>query len=335
MRAVLLVALAACTSADVAGPPRDSPPPADGCIRHVAVNTVGQLTAALRAAVPGDCIDVAAGTYTLSANLVFNRSGSAQVPITLQGDGSEGTIVDGNGVQILLRASYLRIRKLRFTNLGVQGLWLQGVTYSVFDSLEIDHTKQAAFAFKDASHHNVIQNSWLHDTGTLISYFGEAIYVGNSGDANFPLQFTNTDNQILHNHFGPNVRSQAIDIKEGSDRTVVRGNYVDGTGTEDVPSQGSSTLIQSYASYGVFDSNYVQYGSPSALVFYAPSTTTMVGNLVTNNTVDLENTHNVDFNVRPFYAFYLTADTDQGGRVVIQCNNTVTNGALSNIDCTP
>ncbi len=61
----------------------------------------------------------------------------------------------------------------------------------------------------------------------------------------------------------------------------------------------------------------------------------MVGNLVTNNTVDLENIHNIDFNVRPFYAFYLTANTDQGGRVVIKCNNTVTNGAFSNIDCTP
>ncbi len=134
---------------------------------------------------------------------MFNRSGTAQAPITIQGAGSEGTIVDGNGVQILLRASYLGIRKLRFTNLGVQGVWLQGVTYSVFDSLEIDHTKQVAFAFKDASHHNVIQNSWFHDTGTLISYFGEAIYVGNSGDANFPLQFTNTDNQILHNHSVP------------------------------------------------------------------------------------------------------------------------------------
>ena len=183
----------ACTAADVAGPPPDTPPPADGCIRHVPVRTVGQLRTALQAAVPGDCIELAAGTYSLSSNLVFNRSGTAQAPITIQGAGWGSTIVDGNGVQILPQASHLRIRKLRFTDLGVQGLWLQGVTHSVFDSLEIDHTKQAAFAFKDASHHNVVQNSWFHDTGILIiPYFDEA-----ASHSGLPLQFTNTATRSL------------------------------------------------------------------------------------------------------------------------------------------
>ncbi len=168
---------------------------------------------------PGDCIELAAGTYSLSSNLVFNRSGTAQAPITIQGAGWGSTIVDGNGVQILPQASYLRIRKLRFTDLGVQGLWLQGVTQSVFDSLEIDHTKQAAFAFKDASHHNVVQNSWFHDTGILIPYFGEAIYVGNSAAvcrSSSPTPIT------VVNIIRPHVRSQSLDVKEGSDRTILR-----------------------------------------------------------------------------------------------------------------
>ena len=43
--------------------------------------------------------------------------------------------------------------------------------------------------------------------------------------------FRNTDNQILTNRFGPNVRSEGIDLKEGADRTIVRGNAFDGTGS--------------------------------------------------------------------------------------------------------
>ncbi len=37
----------------------------------------------------------------------------------------------------------------------------------------------------------------------------------------------------------------------------------------------------------------------------------------------------------PFYAFDLTVNTTQPGRVIIKCNNTVTNGPFSNVTCVP
>jgi len=314
-------------------PPPPPPPPSGSCNRTVNVGTVAALTSALSGAQPGDCIMLSAGTYSLTGNLSFARSGTSAAPITIQGTGS-GTVIDGTGAlrNISITGSYLRFSGLRFTNLGVQGLWCQGMTYSVFDNVEIDHTQQVGIRLKDGSHHNVIQNSRFHDTGILHPYWGEAIYVGNSGDTNFPLQFTNTDNQILGNKFGPNVRSQAVDVKEGSDRTVIRGNDIDGTGTEMWRSEGSVSLIDVIASYVTIEGNSLRYGAPQGVSFYAPKTVTMTGNVARNNTIDLANIHNVTD--RPFYAFNLTASTT-GGRVLVKCDNKVTNGTFSNVACSP
>ena len=321
------------TAAVTVDAPTTPPPPLASCARTVNASTLSGLTSALAGALPGDCISLAPGTYTLTAHLTINRSGTASQPIVIQGTGSN-TIISGNGpYNVFPQASYLKIRKIRFTNLGVQGLWLRGATYNVLDSLEIDHTQQVGMALKDASHHNVIKNSRFHDIGTVKPYYGEAVYIGNSGNTGSPLQFTNTDNQILDNHFGPNVGAQALDLKAGSDRTIFKGNYVDGTGTQWAPTYGSATLISVISSHNTIEDNTLRYGSPNGITFYAPTTVTMSGNVVSNNRIDLGNIHNVTD--RLFYGINLTVNTNQAGRVAVKCNNTVTNGRFSNVTCTP
>ena len=312
-----------------------TPPPSTSCTRTVNVTTVSNLTAALSGAQPGDCINLAAGTYSLSSNLTFSKSGTAALPIVIEGAGWGSTIIDGNGNQIYIQSSNTKIRKMRFTDLGVQGLWLQGVTYSTFDSLEIDNTKQIALAFKDASHHNTIKNSKFHDTGTLYSYYGEAIYVGNSGsDAANPIQTTNTDNQILNNHFGPNVRANHIDIKPGSDRTLFKGNTLDGTGTVWDAAHGMGSLVDVNASGTIIEDNVMQYGSPNAVKFFAPAggLPAMTGSVAQSNSIDLQNIHSATV---AYYGFNLTTGTTSPSAAAIKCNNTVTNGPFSNVSCVP
>jgi hypothetical protein len=309
------------------------PPPLATCARTVNVSTIGALRTAISAALPGDCIMMAPGTYNLgSSNLSVTRDGTAALPITIQGAGSS-TIINGNGSYgIFPSAAYVHFRKFRFTNPGVQSIWAQGLTYSVFDSLEIDHIPHAGMKFKDGSHHNIIKNTWFHDTGTLHSYWGEAIYISNSGSTNAPLQFNNTDNQILNNRFGPNVGAQAVDLKEGADRTVIRGNTIDGTGTHWDPDFGSATLVSVISSHNTIEDNSIRYGNPRAIAFYAPKTVTMAGNLVTKNRIDLYNIHNATFTV---YAIDLTRNTTSNANVVVKCDNVVTNGRFSNVACTP
>lgn len=300
--------------------------------RTFNVATVPGLTSAIANAQPGDSINVAAGTYTLAAPLSISQSGTANRPITITGAGTGRTIINVNQQPVSHTASYVVIRKLRMTNFHLRGYWfLSDAHHNVMDSVEVDHALNHAIALRDSSHHNIIQHCLVHDTGIQNPQWGEGVYVGGK-DVSTGAAFVTLDNQILGCHFGPNVRAQAVDISSGADRTTVRGNFIDGTGTEWIPSAGSATLIGVTASDNVIDGNFIQYGSPRAITFYAPVGYPSSGNLVTNNFIDLQNIHNA---TTTFYAIDLTAGTTSPSSVIVKCSNTVINGLLSNVPCTP
>jgi hypothetical protein len=333
---------AGCASGEPTDGGLDPPPGgvASSCLRTLNVSTVSGLTSALSQAVPGDCILLAAGTYGLTTGTAENtvglpitRSGTAAAPIILQGEGSSTTI-DLNQRLMYVDASYFQLRRLRLTDFPGVGLWLRGVTGVVIDSVEVDHTLQEAVGLKYGSNHNIIKNSLFHDTGIRIQEYGEGIYIGFSGSAEFPLDFGVTDNQVLNNHFGPNVRAEAIDVKEGADRTLIRGNFIDGTGSVFIPG-ASTSLIQVLASGVTIDSNFMQYGKPMAVTFVRPQTVTMSGNIVTRNTIDLQDIHEAERGTLVPYGFQFQAGTVDPMGGVVNCNNVMVSGILSNRPCTP
>ena len=97
--------------------------------------------------------------------------------VVIEGAGST-TIIDLNQRMMYVDASYVHLRRLRLTDFPGVGLWLRGATGVVIDSVEIDDTQQEAVALKFGSHHNIIRNSWFHDTGTRSPQYGEGIYIG-------------------------------------------------------------------------------------------------------------------------------------------------------------
>jgi hypothetical protein len=312
------------------------PPPTGSCARTVNSNTVSGFTSAVSGALPGDCIYLAPGTYTFGSSLTVSRSGTATQPIIIQGAGSGSTILDMNLHNLTFQdAPYVHIRKLRVTNLPQGGWWIRNSSYAVLDSLEVDHSLNEMIAVKDGSHNVIIQNSWCHDTGTLNAYYGECFYFGGSGmDAAHPIDCGVVDNQVLNNRTGPNVRSNAIDIKPCADRTIIRGNYIDGTGTVWDQAHGLGALIDVNASGTVIENNTIKFGNPNAVKFYAPPSGVppMSGTVARNNTIDLENVHNAPSG--SYYGFNRTSDTYYSG-VTIYCNNTVTNGPFGTNPCTP
>jgi hypothetical protein len=88
-----------------------------------------------------------------------------------------------------------------------------------------------------SSSDNVVENSSVHDTGLSAAGFGEGLYVG-SAQGNWSKYGENGGtgpdrsdrNQVLDNHFGPNVTAEHIDIKEGTGDGTVAGNTLDGRG---------------------------------------------------------------------------------------------------------
>jgi hypothetical protein len=302
------------------------------CLRTINVSTYSGLTTALAAALPGDCIMLTAGTYQLSANLLLTRPGTAGSPIVIQGVGNT-TVINVNLQQVLISASYVQLRRLRLTNFNTVGLRLNGVTGVVLDTVQIDHTKQEAMAIKQGSHHNIIQNCTFFDTGYYIPNYGEAIYIGNSGDPGYPLDFGVTDNQILTNHFGPNVRAEAIDLKEGADRTIIRGNFISGIGA--VFYAGTKTLVAVLGNDTIIDNNYMEYGAPMAVTLKAPTTRLLAGNIATLNQIDLRDQFQAQRGTETPYGFQFQAGTTNPAGAIIYCNNTMITGLLSNRACTP
>ena len=307
------------------------------CPNAVSVTTVTELTSALSQAVAGECILLAPGTYTLGASLSIARGGTVTSPVIVEGAGSN-TIININQKYMNLDASYVHLRKLRLTNFNSIGLWLRGVTGDVLDSVEIDHTLQEAFAFKNGSKFNVIKNSLIHDTGIANGQYGEGVYVGGKLGTAFDSA---TDNQILNNHIGPNVRAEGVDIKEGADRTTVRGNTFDGAG-EVFINYATTSVIAVVGSYALLDSNYISPGNPHGVSFIQGAGP-MRGNVASRNTIDLQQDRtgmvwsSVFTTASSILGFQLQTYTYASG-IVIKCDNVMLNGGrlTNNPDgCTP
>ena len=302
--------------------PTPLPPTASNCSRTIPVTTTSALVAALNGALPGDCIRAAAGTYAPGSPML-TRSGTASQPITLEGTGSNTVLTLGGNGGIYLRGSHWRIRKLRITD-GFFGIQAEGSGYSELDSLEIDHTKQSAINLRYGTHHTVVRNSWIHDTGEGTARYGEAIYIGGYAAAgSAAIDEAADDNQVLDNRFGPNVRAEAIDIKRGSDRVIARGNTMDGTGT--VYEYGHVLGLVAGAGQDLqFTDNVLVKGMPHGITIWQGSA------VFRRNRISLQNVLNYPTSVGIYRS---------GGTVTVACDNVVTDipagGSAYNVPCTP
>lgn len=183
------------------------------------------LKAALAAAVPGETIRLAAGTYT--GNFKVTVAGTAAAPITLAG--SAGTVLTtntggGNVIQ-LTGAPYWTISGLTLTH-AQKGIMIDGSDHVVVDSVEVHDTTMEGIHFRTSSSYGVVRDSYVHDTGTSGNGMGEGVYVGTANT----LSDTSDHVLITGNVIGPNVGGENIDIKEGTTGGVISGNTFDGSG---------------------------------------------------------------------------------------------------------
>jgi hypothetical protein len=113
--------------ADASPPPdarviTDAPPPivdTPSCKRRVAASSIAELTAAIAAAAPGDCIVMSGGSYTTTGPIPLDRVGTAGERITIMADTVGGvTITGAAGFAVNAPAAYVTIRGFRFTHTG-------------------------------------------------------------------------------------------------------------------------------------------------------------------------------------------------------------------------
>lgn len=201
--------------------------------RVVPVTTVTELKAALAAALPGDRITLADGTY--AGTFALSRSGTALSRIHVCG--TSAAVLDGgstlSGYGVSVKASYVDLVGFSVTNVQ-KGVVVDGGAYDVLDSLTVSNTGDEAVHLRTNSHDNTVSNSTIHHTGLRVAGYGEGVYVGSANNNWCTYTACNPDhsdyNTVKGNTFYA-MGAEAVDIKEGTVGGTVSGNSFDGTGS--------------------------------------------------------------------------------------------------------
>jgi hypothetical protein len=207
---------------------------------NIPVSNTLQLQAALAAANPGDIITLSPGLY--SGPFVATRSGAPGKPITVTGPAT-AIVKAVRKTGFLVQANYWKLSGFTITEVS-RGVLLEGAKNNVLDKLTISKTRVNAIQMQARtvngkttfSTHNVVQNSRITDTGTVLEqgFFGKAITLGSQ-----PWDWRYTSNSqpdasnnncIYKNTIGPRVGGEGVELLDGTVGGLVAGNvyYADG-----------------------------------------------------------------------------------------------------------
>lgn len=292
-----------------------------GAATVVDVSTAAELKAALAAAVPGDTIRLADGTYTGNFKATVPGTSSARITLT----GSSGAVLTANGGYglYLNGASYWTVQGMTVTG-GQKGIMADAANGVVIDSVTVHDLDMEGVHFRRSSADGVIRNSRIYDTGHDGRGMGEGVYVGTAGD----LTDRSDRVQIIGNTIGPDVGGENVDIKEGTTGASIIGNTFDGSGLTGanfddswVDVKGNDVLVEGNTGSRTTNNGYETHTQQSGWG---------CGTVFRNNTSDLSGAtgdKQIAFNITNFGASCPTT---------VHSSNTVTGGkGLTNIAVTP
>ena len=248
--------------------PQPQPQPTGTYLRTVNVATKTQLDAALADLKYGDDIVLAAGTYTYTADVVITTPPRGAYTAS---NPPPPTRIRGPRTAVIQRTGTSSGYALHLDNanfLILDGFTIRGGQKSIIGdecndctlmNLDSGLSGMELLHLRNFSNRNIVQNCLIHhsdvdggDGGT-----GEGCYIGQS-ESNWGASFSRTngapdicnDNQLIGNTIQACL-SECFDIKEGTSRTIVRGNICDGSRISGLNSadsymdiKGNDTLVE-------------------------------------------------------------------------------------------
>lgn len=223
--------------------------------RIIKCNTTDQITAALANAQPGDEIIIASGTYlgankikdAIGANVLFTcgNDGTASDPIILRGEDSKNRphlmpaeALEYSGPVMSITGDYWILKDIEFTH-GNKGIMLDTANNCQLINLNVHSIRQEAIHVRSGSSNNLIKGCQVFDTGNgtpADAGYGEAIYIGSDKKHHEKYAPNCNNNTIEYCTIGPNVRAEGIDIKEGTENTIIRNNTFSASGISGINS---------------------------------------------------------------------------------------------------
>ena len=307
--------------------------PADPCNyphdTEMNVTDATTLKDALGKVVPGTLIRLAAGTYDGSFDL--NIPGTAEKPIVLCGPREailDSTSVPSNTVVRLQAVDFWILSGFSVTG-GRKGFYVETSNDNILSDVFVHDVGEQAIQLRNGASRNTLRYSEIQNTGMTDATNAEGIYIGSAFANGMPpmppaMEDACNDNKILWNKFGPGIKTEHIDVKEGTKGGEIRGNTFDGTGIVGANSEDSWVAITG--------NNYLFAENIGTTTpkdgFQVRSIAPGYGD---NNTFE-KNTVTVDM---PNYGFYIGPGAT--GTVVKCDNKNLGTGAISNLNpgCAP
>jgi poly(beta-D-mannuronate) lyase len=236
------------------------------------VTSIAALQTRINAAVPGDIIILQNGTYTTSAAITINRTGTASQPITIQAQTPGGVEIQGtNGFSVNSPATYIIIDGFLLTHASGHNAIASGATHIRFtrntfqctgdgayltiagDNAEIDHNElrnkstlgnmiDVRGAGSQIAQHVWIHHNYFHDFTNGGGNGAETIRFGLSG-----LSLSNGFGLIEQNLFVRCMGENELISNKSSSNTIRYNTILDSPGTQLTVRHGNDCLV--YGNY--------------------------------------------------------------------------------------
>jgi hypothetical protein len=190
----------------------------------------GDLRAAIAALRPGDTLELAGGTYTMSSSFRVTVNGTAQAPITIRARAGQRPVIQqnnaGQNIIEISGSSHVVFQGIGFTG-GSHGIRLMSSSFVTIQDCEIWETGDVALSANSGGTYDglrILRNHIHHTNGT-----GEGMYLGCNSDACRVANSLIEGNYIHHTNRASVEQGDGIELKEGSYGNVIRDNVVHDT----------------------------------------------------------------------------------------------------------
>lgn len=230
---IRMFSTAAITAAVAIVGPLASPADAAGHHRTVNVHNAAGLAQALKHVTSGTTIRVAPGRYLNKSGWKITKDCRSRCTLvgTHRARLTSGSMSGAYGLN-LIGASGWTVRGVTVRNSG-KGVVLDHSSGNRLTHLRVAWIGDEGIHLRGFSSENMVDHNAVHHTGRKQPGFGEGLYVG-SAHSNWG-KYSSGDpdvcfgNKLLANRVW-RTGAENIDLKEGSKRTVVAYNWLDGRG---------------------------------------------------------------------------------------------------------